>query len=256
MATNLFINPLNSAQQQAETSQRARLYPLDGNAYTEKTEDQGKGYLYVLFVALVHLSLLYFYQHSNHSSMSTIAKPIQITLLKPEPEQKIIPPPPPKPLPRKSNPVKAPSVKQDELKTDKADSEPQPKTISIQENPQSHSSPLAAVATETSPAPVTSSPSNEAITDAIGYAGYMQNPAPEYPASALRMGREGRVLLRVHVLSNGHADVIEIKESSGYKQLDEAAQKTVSNWLFTPAKKGKIPMDSWVSVPIEFKLSK
>jgi len=68
------------------------------------------------------------------------------------------------------------------------------------------------------------------------------------------MGEEGKVILRVSVNPQGGADSVEIKTSSGSLRLDESAQKTVRNWKFIPAKRGETAVQSWVLVPIIFKL--
>jgi protein TonB len=85
--------------------------------------------------------------------------------------------------------------------------------------------------------------------------GYGERAAPEYPALAVRRGYEGTTLLRVRVLEDGHVAVVEIKESSGYRILDEAAMKAVRPWRFTPALMAGKPVASWVLVPIAFKLT-
>jgi len=97
-------------------------------------------------------------------------------------------------------------------------------------------------------------PPPEIVTEARGFAGYKNNPAPAYPAVAQRRGLEGTVLLKVHVLANGSADDVQVSKSSGQVILDEAAIKAVLGWTFDPAKRGKTPIDGYVSVPIIFKL--
>uniref|UniRef100_UPI00209B2FC5 energy transducer TonB n=1 Tax=Pseudomonas aeruginosa TaxID=287 RepID=UPI00209B2FC5 len=84
---------------------------------------------------------------------------------------------------------------------------------------------------------------------------YLHNPAPEYPALAMRRGWEGTVLLRVHVLASGSPSEIQVQKSSGREALDQAAVKAVKRWSFVPAKRGDKAEDGWVSVPIDFKLN-
>lgn len=96
----------------------------------------------------------------------------------------------------------------------------------------------------------------ETITEPSANAAYLRNPAPVYPEMAERMRWEGVVTLKVHVLANGHPDAIEIQRSSGRSVLDQAAVKTVKNWMFVAAKRGQTPVDGWVAVPIEFKLGR
>ncbi len=92
------------------------------------------------------------------------------------------------------------------------------------------------------------------MTPASASAGYLKNPAPEYPALAHRRGWEGTVLLRVHVLASGKPGEIQLQNSSGRQQLDDAALAAVKRWSFVPAKQGEVAVDGWVSVPIEFKI--
>lgn len=85
-------------------------------------------------------------------------------------------------------------------------------------------------------------------------ADYLQNPAPPYPPQSRRLGEEGKVVLRVRVSADGHAQEVEIKTSSGSNRLDESARKTVGQWKFVPATRGGAAVESWVLVPIVFKL--
>jgi protein TonB len=120
------------------------------------------------------------------------------------------------------------------------------------------SNPQLAAVTEEEPvavAPIVSAPPAPVpVTPAFGRAGYLNNPPPAYPAVASRLGLQGTVLLRVRVLSNGTAASVDVLTSSGTKALDDAAAATVKKWLFSPSKRGDVPIDGWATVPIEFKL--
>ncbi|HBU86455.1 MAG TPA: energy transducer TonB, partial [Acinetobacter sp.] len=105
-------------------------------------------------------------------------------------------------------------------------------------------------------APAKTADDNLPVTEAKGYAGYLSNPAPEYPEQALDRGWEGSVILRVKVLPNGSPDSVTVKQSSGKKILDSAAVRTVKQWKFSPALKGKTPVEGWVDVPIHYQLPK
>jgi protein TonB len=111
---------------------------------------------------------------------------------------------------------------------------------------------IAAPPAEAKPAPP--APPAEPVSQARFDADYLKNPAPPYPPLSRRMGEEGKVLLRVSVTPQGTADNVEIKTSSGSQRLDDAAQRTVRNWKFIPAKRGETAVQSWVLVPIIFKL--
>ncbi|WP_305074231.1 energy transducer TonB [Propionivibrio sp.] len=85
-------------------------------------------------------------------------------------------------------------------------------------------------------------------------AGYLNNPAPPYPPASRRLGEEGKVILRVRVSPEGNADEVELKTSSGSPRLDESARRTVRRWRFIPARRGGTAVESWVFVPVLFKL--
>lgn len=164
--------------------------------------------------------------------------PLVVDLLQPEAQKA----PEPKPLPMaKPTPVKAPPT-----------SPPKAAAPQIEATQSSVPAPAAPVAVpvEAKPTP----PAPEPVSQARFDADYLRNPAPPYPPLARRMGEEGKVLLRVSVNAQGTADSVEIKTSSGSERLDDSAQRTVRNWKFIPAKRGDAAVQSWVLVPIIFKL--
>jgi len=83
---------------------------------------------------------------------------------------------------------------------------------------------------------------------------YGENPKPPYPQEARNKGHQGKVLLKVEVLPDGLVGEIEVKESSGYKMLDQSALETVKKWRFIPASKGGTAIHCWVHIPINFQL--
>lgn len=85
--------------------------------------------------------------------------------------------------------------------------------------------------------------------------GYAHNPKPLYPERARREGWEGTVLLRVLVDQEGKSKWIEMSRSSGFGSLDAAAVETVKRWRFYPARYGERRIESWVKIPIIFRLS-
>ena len=85
-------------------------------------------------------------------------------------------------------------------------------------------------------------------------AAYLSNPPPPYPAGSRRVGEQGSVLVRVFVSEQGLPARVELRESSGYTRLDEAAVTAVRHWKFVPARRGSTPVSAWVVVPISFSL--
>lgn len=113
--------------------------------------------------------------------------------------------------------------------------------------------PMVAPSPPAPPAPAPA-PVQEAIVQPRFDADYLKNPAPPYPPLSRRLGEEGKVILRVLVSPGGTAETVEIKTSSGSPRLDEAAAGTVRQWRFVPARRGETALQSWVLVPIIFKL--
>ncbi|MDR3300496.1 MAG: energy transducer TonB [Candidatus Accumulibacter sp.] len=104
------------------------------------------------------------------------------------------------------------------------------------------------------PAPISSGNGNGPLVNARFDADYLSNPAPPYPPQSRRLGEEGQVILSVLVSSEGAARQVDIRTSSGSGRLDDSAQRTVRTWKFIPAKRGGVVVESWVLIPILFKL--
>ena len=85
-------------------------------------------------------------------------------------------------------------------------------------------------------------------------ADYLRNPPPAYPASSRRRGEEGRVLLRVQVMADGHPALVLVHASCGFERLDNAALEAVRHWQFVPARQGGDAVADWVIVPVHFSL--
>lgn len=111
---------------------------------------------------------------------------------------------------------------------------------------------VAAPAPVATPAPVAAA---APIVDARFDADYLQNPPPVYPATSRRQHEEGRVVLRVRVSRDGRPLSVEVRQSSGFSRLDEAAKSAVERWRFVPASQGGEPVESSVLVPLNFTLS-
>ena len=151
----------------------------------------------------------------------------------------------PKPLPAKqtaATPQRAPAAKA---------SMPQ---LATTQSPQAM--PAAAPAPQAEARPTPAAPPAEVVSQPRFDADYLKNPAPPYPPLSRRAGEEGTVTLRVVVSAQGTAESVDIRSSSGSTRLDEAAQRTVRNWKFIPARRGDSPVQSAVLVPIIFKLEK
>ena len=105
-------------------------------------------------------------------------------------------------------------------------------------------------------------PTSEALTEVASAAAtlpsfsaaYLRNPAPRYPVAARRAGEQGTVTLRVLVTRDGRPARVDLEKTSGSAHLDAAALEAVRGWRFVPARQGPDAIESWVLVPIVFRL--
>jgi TonB family protein len=78
----------------------------------------------------------------------------------------------------------------------------------------------------------------------------------EYPSSAVSAGEEGTVQVVAEVGIDGRAGDAKIYQSSGYRDLDAAALRSIAAWSFAPAMEGGKPVAQQVVVPIRFQLDR
>ena len=201
-----------------------------------------------VFALALHGAVIYWISQNPTPALPVVppeVPPMTIEFSQPAPP--VVEPPPPEPIVEPV--VEPPPPIEDELavKPPPPKPIPKPKPKPVEQPP----APPQPVAPPAPPAPPAPAP----ITPASANAGYLHNPAPEYPSLAMRRGWEGTVLLRVHVLASGKPGEIQIQKSSGRDQLDNAAKDAVKRWSFVPAKQGDVAQDGWVSVPIDFKIN-
>ena len=107
--------------------------------------------------------------------------------------------------------------------------------------------PTVPVAAVTTPAPAK-------ITLPSSDADYLSNPKPTYPAMSKRLGEQGKVVVKVLIGADGLPQKSELRQSSGFDRLDDAALATVMKWRYVPGKRDGIAEAMWFNVPITFRL--
>jgi protein TonB len=214
-------------------------------------------YLLIGVLSIVIHSLVV--EHFKHSPLENeqieAVKPppqVQISFVRPTPPPpKVVQPPPPPPPPKVVAINKPPKPK--------VTPKPAPKPVAPQPvqttNVDTKAPVITAPPAPSAPPPPPPPKPVEKVTQPRGSAGYKNNPTTDYPEVAAERGWEGRVVLKVHVLPSGKPDSVAVVTSSGHDILDSEAVSTVKKWLFEPAKRGDTPIDGWVNVPINFKLS-
>lgn len=201
----------------------------------------------LLVVGLLHLGLLMLFRFGFPDFTIKKRPDITIEFYAPPPQQqatatpRVAPAAPPRPAPA---PPQQP--------TPKVEPQPQNDQPELPVSPPESSKTATAPAAPSAPALATDGVAQTA--DADYKAAYLKNPKPPYPAIAVRMRAEGRVVLFAQVLPDGRAGEVRVEVSSGYAVLDRSALETVRTWRFTPARKdGKIVTQA-VRIPIDFNL--
>lgn len=84
---------------------------------------------------------------------------------------------------------------------------------------------------------------------------YLVTPRPPYPGRSLAVGEQGTVLVATLVGTDGKVKEANLEHSSGYPLLDSSALATVrEKWVFKPALLAGKLVESWVRVPVEFRI--
>jgi len=83
----------------------------------------------------------------------------------------------------------------------------------------------------------------------------LQNAAPTYPPTSRKKREQGVVWFEVHVGANGELLELKLKTSSGFRRLDDAAERAVKQWRFQPAQRAGQAVDAWYDLPVRFSLT-
>ncbi|MDB5886392.1 MAG: energy transducer TonB [Polaromonas sp.] len=189
--------------------------------------------------------------------VEVLAELIELPVPQPEPAAPAQPAPPVRPV------APVPAVQKKPVPRPAAPPQPQP--LAITDPTPSPNAPTgsvtpspAAVPGPIAPAPVAPSapaaPAAPAIQLPSSNADYLQNPKPAYPALSKRLGEQGKVMVRVLIGADGVAQKAELRQSSGFERLDQAALNTVLKWRYVPGKRAGVAEDMWFNVPINFVL--
>jgi protein TonB len=78
---------------------------------------------------------------------------------------------------------------------------------------------------------------------------------PVYPIGARRRGESGAVTLDAAIGADGRVRAVRVQTSSGFAELDHAAQRAVEQARFTPAQRQGAPVDARIALTILFRLT-
>ena len=193
-------------------------------------------------VLLAHAGLLWVAQRelaelpaSNESGqvmmadvVSDIPNPAPLTSANP------IPPPAPTPVPAK--------------RVSKTDT---PALTPNSSNAPEHATTSAVAAVPSNASGKTGAPS---LVEPSADADYLKNPPPPYPRASRRLGEQGTVIVRVFINTQGTPERAEVRTSSGFARLDQAALDAVQRWRFVPGRRNGTPEAMWFNIPVRFVL--
>lgn len=205
-----------------------------------------------LTIGTAHAAMLAAVLHVSPQARQTFGEIVQASLIAPQAKPLPKPAEPPRPIPprKPQAPRVLPSAPAPALAAAPA-IEPSPASFVVT------APPVDPVPEPPAPAPADPAPATVAapappLIPPVFNADYLDNPPPQYPPMSRRLGETGRVLLRVFVSADGRAERVEIRVSSGFGRLDDAARDAVARWRFVPARRGEAQVAAWVQVPIVF----
>jgi len=203
-------------------------------------------------VVLFHAAALWALQSGLLRRAAEVVIPVEIMSQFIEaPKPKVEPPPPPPPPPKvtKAPPPPRPQA----IREPKPTPAPQAPVGTTEPPP-----PPAPPAPPTPPAPPAlppAPPAPPAVQLPSSNADYLQNPKAVYPAMSKRLGEQGKVIVKVLVGADGLPKSAEIKKSSGFERLDEAAIEYIMKCRFVPGKVNGVVQAMSYDAPVNYVLN-
>ena len=197
-------------------------------------------------VLAVHALLFYFVYSGMLGRMVDAAVPqaVLVTFIAPPPPPKAPPPAAPKVVPLA--PLTPPVLPQVPVPVIQVALAPV-NTITVTQA-------AVPVANVPAPAVAVSAPASTGLKTITSGIEYIQTPQLVYPPMSLKMGEQGKVLLRVLVNESGKATQVQVQTSSGYARLDEAGRQAAMRAVFKPNLEDGRPVAAYVLVPFTFSL--
>jgi protein TonB len=92
------------------------------------------------------------------------------------------------------------------------------------------------------------------LLDAVVPASVGRKVDPVVPREARLNRWQGTVILAVTVSPEGVPAAVVVQRSSGYALLDRAAVEAMWQWRFDPARRGGVPVEERIAIPITFRI--
>lgn len=213
--------------------------------FSKTKQDPTKKYIGIAIVVLLHIGVVYALVNGLARKVVEIVQaPLETKIIE---ELKKLPPPPPPPKDIPPPPVASAAPPPAYVP---------PVEVAVQNTPSNApsitSSTVAPPPAPPAPAPVVEVPRDPVIVAPVVNASACRKPV--YPAVSRREEEQGIVVLRFLVNAEGNVIQSEVKSSSGYTRLDEAARQALSLCQFQPGTADGKPTQGWAQLKYEWRL--
>lgn len=192
----------------------------------------------VLFVLVLHGAALYGLWSYRIIPTPDEAITLMVNLINPPPPEQPEPPKPKPPKPPEAGPPDPPPPEPPQLVAEAPVAQPdEPVAYAPPPPPVIEAPPLP-------PQPVMLS--NELSVNCP------ERAPPSYPSLSMRLNEQGKVLLRVELGEDGRVAGAELKISSGYRRLDDAALNAVRIWRCNPPTRDGVAVRAVALQPFNF----
>jgi periplasmic protein TonB len=221
------------------------LSPVNFPQVTEYRKDlsQVQRSALVIGILLGHVGLGWgLMQVSAVREVMVAAAPMMFSMVQPDAPPKPVPPPPTaKPIPKVVTPTPLIAVES-----------PAAAAFVVAIPPPD--TPPAETSEAISPSTVAAPPAPAPKIIPASAIDYLVRPPLEYPRASSKLREAGRVIVRVYVDEGGIPRVTQVKRSSGFVRLDEAALDAVQKARFKPYVEHGVAVAGWALIPLDFDL--
>ena len=108
------------------------------------------------------------------------------------------------------------------------------------------------------PGPTTTVPTDTPKPVVLPLVGATQDPRyardfqPEYPSGELRAQRDGVVVVRVRIGTDGRVKEVQQVSATSPAFFEATRRQALTKWRFKPATRGDIPQESWKQITARF----
>ncbi|MDH4395061.1 MAG: energy transducer TonB [Limnobacter sp.] len=215
--------------------------------FSKTQQDPKRKYVGIGIVVLLHVGVVYALMTGlARKVVEVVQAPLETKIIE---ELKKLPPPPP-PKPKLPEPVAQPQPQQ----------APPPAYVPpVQVAVQAPANPAPSITVSNQAPPpeapkAAPAPAKDPVLVAPVINAAQNCRKPVYPSISRREEEEGVVVLRFLVAADGNVIDSQVKSSSGYTRLDEAARQALSLCKFQPGTADGTPTQAWAQMKYEWRL--